>query len=142
MKRFLASAAIVAAAAAPALATATAASAASNAGNAKQCQKHGWKSLTREDGSTFQNQGDCVSHGARRGTLGTSPAQSACLNLGGTFSSAGTNHWTCTGWPVSSQADGNTKGQSLAALCSGGIASYGPGPDFEFWDASCSPFAT
>jgi hypothetical protein len=140
MKRFLASAAIVAIAAiAVPVAGASLASAASNAGNVKLCQKSGWQNVVRQDGSTFQNQSDCIKYAARRGTLATSPIQTACESIGGTFSSTGINHWTCTGWPVTSVGDGQAKGESLAAFC-GGISSYGPGPDSQFWNAACAPF--
>jgi len=39
-----------------------------NSGNAKACQNNGWQSLTRTDGTSFANQGDCVSYGAHGGT--------------------------------------------------------------------------
>ena len=34
-----------------------------NSGAAKACQKGGWQTLVRSDGSTFYNQDDCVSYG-------------------------------------------------------------------------------
>jgi hypothetical protein len=36
--------------------------AANNATNANQCKNGGWQTRTRADGSTFKNQGDCVSY--------------------------------------------------------------------------------
>jgi hypothetical protein len=140
VKRLLASAAIVALVVlAVPVAVASTASAASNAGNAKLCQKNGWQSLVRQDGKAFRNQGDCVSHAAQNEPVSAPSPQQACQNIGGTFSSAGIDHWTCTGWPVTSVQDGNAKGETLAALC-GGISSYGPGPDSQFWNATCDPF--
>lgn len=44
-----------------------------NSANAKACQKGGWASLYREDGSTFADQGACVSYAAKGGKLLTEP---------------------------------------------------------------------
>jgi len=49
--------------------TSTAAAGGGNSANAESCQKNGWQSLTRQDGTSFANQGDCVSHGAQGGAL-------------------------------------------------------------------------
>src|SRR5262249_26266239 len=40
-----------------------------NSANAKLCQKHGWIGLVRTDGSTFADDGACVSYAAHGGTL-------------------------------------------------------------------------
>lgn len=40
-----------------------------NSANAKLCQKGGWELLQRTDGTTFSNQGACVSYSARGGDL-------------------------------------------------------------------------
>ena len=40
-----------------------------NSENAQLCQKNGWATLARSDGTAFDNQGDCVSYGAQGGTL-------------------------------------------------------------------------
>ena len=48
---------------------ATPAGAAAKVDNAKLCQKDGWKTLSRSDGSKFANQGDCVSFTARGGPI-------------------------------------------------------------------------
>ena len=40
-----------------------------NSANAKLCQKAGWTDLQRSDGTTFTNQGACVSYAAQGGTL-------------------------------------------------------------------------
>ena len=45
------------------------AAAGGNSANAKLCQKGGWKTLFRGDGSTFANQGECVSFAARGGPI-------------------------------------------------------------------------
>src|SRR5688500_18034662 len=69
--------------------TATPAVAAGNSDNAKLCQKGGWKTLFRSDGSTFANQGECVGYGAKGGTILTDPPnawQAGCERAGGTFS--------------------------------------------------------
>jgi uncharacterized repeat protein (TIGR01451 family) len=44
-----------------------------NSANAMLCQKNGWQSLFRTDGTVFGNQGDCVSYGARGGKLNGPP---------------------------------------------------------------------
>jgi hypothetical protein len=40
-----------------------------NSANAKLCQKGGWATLVRSDGTAFASQSDCVSYGAIGGTL-------------------------------------------------------------------------
>ena len=68
---------------------ATPAGAAGNSDNAKLCQKGGWKTLFRSDGSTFADQGACVSYGAKGGTILTGPPnawKAGCEQAGGTFS--------------------------------------------------------
>jgi hypothetical protein len=81
-----------------------------NGGNsdaAKRCQKGGWKTLVRsEDGSSFANQGDCVSYGARGGTLTPdrfSDSRALCASVGGAFAVGvgisgyeGFPYWSCT----------------------------------------------
>jgi hypothetical protein len=61
----------------PALAFTTAAGAAKggNSANAKACQKGGWQDWVREDRTPFANQDECVSYGAKGGTL-TAPLPS------------------------------------------------------------------
>lgn len=44
-----------------------------NSGAAKACQKGGWETLVRADGSAFRTTGDCVSYRARGGAFGSSP---------------------------------------------------------------------
>ena len=52
-----------------------------NSEAAKACQKGGWQTLVRSDGSTFHNQSDCVSYAALGNVL--LPLSSApCLNSG------------------------------------------------------------
>ena len=74
-----------------------------NSANAKLCQKGGWQTLVRADGSPFASQGDCVSYAAQGGTLAPKLTleqqwQAACQNGGGSFatSSDGTQ-WQCGG---------------------------------------------
>jgi hypothetical protein len=69
-----------------AAAAATPAGAANNSANAKLCQKNGWKTVFRSDGTTFANQGACVSYGAEGKTILTNPWQAACVQNGGNFS--------------------------------------------------------
>lgn len=47
----------------------TAAAGGGNSDAAKACQKGGWQTLIRQDGTAFTNTGDCVSYGARGGAL-------------------------------------------------------------------------
>ena len=58
-----------------------------NSNAAELCQDDGWQQLTRTDGSTFRNTGDCVSYAARGGILvAKSESQRDCEAAGGTFS--------------------------------------------------------
>ena len=58
-----------------------------NSPNAKLCQKNGWKTLFRSDGSSFANQDECVSYAAKGATLTTkTKSQVDCEAMGGTFS--------------------------------------------------------
>jgi hypothetical protein len=75
-----------------------------NSANAKKCQKGGWQTLIRSDGTTFANQDACVSYAAQGGTLTTkSRSQLDCESFGGTFGAdnqtiqPGTVLWTCNG---------------------------------------------
>jgi hypothetical protein len=52
---------------------ATATAGGGNSENAKKCQKGGWQSLVRSDGSSFKNQDECVSYGAKGGVLQPKP---------------------------------------------------------------------
>jgi hypothetical protein len=77
-----------------------------NSANAKLCQKGGWQTLIRSDGSSFVSEEDCVSYGAQGGTLHQkSKSQLDCEAQGGTFDhndltgvpSADVVVWTCNG---------------------------------------------
>ena len=69
-----------------------------NSGVAHLCQQGGWQTLTTTEGTFFRNQGDCVSYGARGGTLleGTGcfivdaddPANYSTSSLGGVAAAA------------------------------------------------------
>ena len=48
-----------------------------NSANAKLCQKDGWGTLVRSDGSSFANQDECVSYAAKGGTLQPKPTCNA-----------------------------------------------------------------
>jgi len=71
----------------PTVAFATAAGAAKggNGENAQACQKNGWQSLFRPDGSPFADEGECVSYGAHGGTASTT---SACFDSNQTTNDA------------------------------------------------------
>ena len=87
-------AAVLALVVAAVAATPAGATAGGNSANAKRCQDDGWKTLYRGDGSTFANQGDCVSYGAKGNTFLTEPPnawKAACEQNGGTFS-VGNHH--------------------------------------------------
>src|SRR5262249_9434281 len=69
-----------------------------NSPNAKLCQKNGWQTHVRADGSAFANEEDCVSYAAKGGVL--YPASSApCLVNGGYTKKA-----TASGDPFASLA--------------------------------------
>jgi hypothetical protein len=75
--------------------------------------------MTRPDGSSFANQGDCVSYGAHGGTLvAKSQSQFDCESFGGTFSTGTTPFlWTCRGVVSTGTVDWNQKFDQLAADC-------------------------
>src|SRR6476620_4450074 len=95
---------------------ATATAGGGNSANAQLCQKGGWTTLYRSDGTTFASQDECVSYGANGGTILTAPpktqAQLDCESFGGTYSTDpstdGTQDvgpvpvvvWTCNGIDV------------------------------------------
>jgi hypothetical protein len=121
-----------------AVGAAPAAAAGGNSGNAKLCQKNGWKSLVRSDGTPFANQGDCVSYGAQGGTPSPpapvtpdSPDALLCQSLGGSFDGADLVGlampvlWTCNGWSSSTTG---TEAAQLQAACTtdAGIGVIGP----------------
>jgi len=92
---------VLCAALALAVGVATATAGGGNSDAAKACQKGGWMNLVRADGSSFKNEGDCVSYAAQGGALTTRYAQarSDCATYGGTFAQGtGTTAWTCTDW--------------------------------------------
>jgi len=82
-----------------------------NSENAKLCQKNGWTTLVRSDGSSFGNQGECVSYGAQANTLvQKTKSQLDCESFGGAYSTdpatdlsgivnlpGGTFIWSCNG---------------------------------------------
>ena len=82
-----------------------------NSENAKLCQKNGWTKLVRSDGSSFANQGECVSYGAQGSTLvRKTKSQLDCESFGSVFSTdpatdlsgitnlpGGTFIWSCNG---------------------------------------------
>jgi hypothetical protein len=50
---------------------ATATAGGGNSGNAEMCKKDGWKSLVGAEGTTFKNQGSCVSYAVQGGGFAT-----------------------------------------------------------------------
>jgi hypothetical protein len=72
-----------------AVAATPAGAAGGSSANANLCKDDGWKTLYRGDGSTFANQGDCVSYAVKGNTILTEPPnawKAACEQAGGTFS--------------------------------------------------------
>lgn len=79
-----------------------------NSANAKLCQKGGWQTLLRSDGSSFANEEACDSYAARGGIfVKESQAQIDCQSFGGTYSTdPATNMtgsleeflWSCDGF--------------------------------------------
>jgi hypothetical protein len=93
MKRIMWIAGVLALVVAAVAAAPAGAAAGGNSANAKLCQKDGWKTLYRGDGSTFANQGDCVSYGAQGNTILTEPSnawKAICEEDGATFSISNT----------------------------------------------------
>jgi hypothetical protein len=88
---------------------ATATAGGGNSANAHLCQKGGWQTLFGSDGSSFASEEECVSYGARGGTLTSkTKSQIDCEAFGGTFSTdPATDHnnvgihgallWSCNG---------------------------------------------
>ena len=79
---------------------ATATAGGGNSENAKKCQKNGWMSLYRSDGSSFASQDACVSYAAKGGMLTTktkTKSQLDCEGAGGVFTAPGISGglWTC-----------------------------------------------
>jgi len=79
-----------------------------NSANAKKCQKGGWTTLVRSDGSSFANQEACVSYAAEGGILvHKSKSQIDCESFAGAYSTnpatdqsgipGGTFVWSCNG---------------------------------------------
>ena len=75
MRRYLYlwSVALVALTVALSVGVATATAGGGNSANAKLCQKGGWMSLVRSDGTSFNNQDECVSYAAKGGALQPKP---------------------------------------------------------------------
>jgi len=90
-----------------------------NSENAKMCQHNGWQTLKTSTGSSFANQGACVSYGAHGGTFVTeTQSQRDCESFGGTFVTGTTPViWTCVSWTNSGAADYNAKFTTMANDC-------------------------
>jgi hypothetical protein len=91
---------------------------AGNADNAKQCQKGGWTTYTRADGTSFANQGACVSYAARGGSLVPKDrAQVLCESFGGTFGMVNYGIGGTVLWSCSEFTGGMAAVSALAAEC-------------------------
>ena len=127
-----------------AVGAATASAGGGNSANAKLCQKNGWKSLTRSDGTTFNNQGECVSYGAKGGTISqVAPITtylaiaSACPQLAG-YSVRGTgftpNHaitFTATGLGPTGSVG------AIGTVTTDSTGAFDSGTDFQhFWEVA------
>jgi len=94
---------------------ATATAGGGNSAAAKACKKGGWKKLVRSDGSSFKNQGACVSYAAKGGTpVAKTRSQLDCESFGSVYSTdpgsdlsgivnlpGGTFIWSCNGVTLS-----------------------------------------
>jgi hypothetical protein len=98
---------------------ATVAAGGGNSENAKKCQKGGWQTLVRQDGSSFKNQGECVSHAAQGGTLtAKTKSQLDCEAIGGMFAKGKDGViWTCNDWPYTYGSDAAAKLRVLTVDC-------------------------
>ena len=88
-----------------------------NSANAKLCQKGGWQTLYRSDGSSFVSEEACVSYAANGGTLSAIPpvfqqAASHCTAAGGNFTIGNGAAWTCGPLPFD-----QTLSSTLAGDC-------------------------
>jgi hypothetical protein len=74
-----------------------------NSDVAKLCQKGGWQTLVRADGSPFASQDECVSYGAQGGTpRHPTQALADCQSFSGTFAfGTGSTLWSCNDWAAS-----------------------------------------
>jgi hypothetical protein len=100
-----------------ALAVAVASAGDGNSANAKVCQDGGWKTFVRSDGTSFANEGECVSWAAFGNTL-VAKSKFDCEYFGGTYAT-GTAPvlWTCNGWLNSGREDALLKESTLAQDC-------------------------
>jgi hypothetical protein len=111
------------------VATATAGGGASDA--AKACQNGGWQHLYRSDGSSFNNQGDCVSYAAQGGTLTAKPqSQLDCASADGVYFSDSTG-WSCGNYLFAAAGAGQLFADCLAEFPGGhftvGVPNAGTG---------------
>jgi hypothetical protein len=118
------------AAVALALAFSTGVAGAAKGGNstaAKACQKGGYLSWTRTDGTAFATAGQCTSYVAKRGTLRPMRTwQSVCTGeLGGAFSQSPTT-WYCD-FSSATEEEIQSAEAALNPLC--------PGAPFWIWEA-------
>ena len=77
MRRYVLSVLVVGLAVALSVGVATATAGGGNSANAKLCQKNGWMNQVRSDGTSFNNEDECVSYGAKGGTLMPKPTCTA-----------------------------------------------------------------
>lgn len=118
-----------------------------NGANAKACQKNGWKTLYRSDGSAFADQDACVSYAAQGGALSTTryPRSKAdCESFGGTYSDTSPYPsvlWECGGFTYD-QREGDA-GAAISDDCEadGGYRQWrndAVAPATDDWRATCS----
>jgi hypothetical protein len=89
-----------------------------NAANAKKCQKGGYTSYVRSDGTSFASQDECTSYAAGGGTLTLKSAgQLACEQVGGVYGSAsGTTVFTCNQYATTLE-EYNDEEATLRSVC-------------------------
>ena len=112
-----------------------------NSENAQVCQQGGWINVVRSDGTSFENQGDCVSYAAQGGRLTTPTppfpdAEALCVGYGGTFGhddqlAGGTRSylWTCNDLPADFPFPSGNDALAQRCFSDGGtLFAYNPGP--------------
>jgi hypothetical protein len=117
---------------------ATALAGGGNSANAKLCQKGGWRNFVRSDGSSFANEGDCVSYGAKGGTLTPKTQwQRDCESYGGTFGT-GPSTFYCFQWFAGTPGEYSTRNAVLSSDCS--YITFGtiPDPSPPYYSSFCT----
>jgi hypothetical protein len=125
-----------------------------NSPNAKLCQKGGWQSLVRSNGTSFASEEECTAYAAQGGTLRPKPtypqAQALCESYGGTFGVGGPDLvqagapgalvvWVCNGVPLVDVATTAARQAALTTQCRAdnngvGVVAIRNGDNFTCYD--------